>query len=78
LNRKRGLPGEGLQNARFTLLPADGSYFQCVIYKAKSSILESEFGQWLSAEIKVAAIVRFCFAKPDETLRRAPARLARL
>jgi methionine aminotransferase len=66
------LPGEGLQDARFTLPPADGSYFQCVIYEAKSSILESEFGQWRSA-----AIVRFCFAKPDETLRLALARPAR-
>lgn len=71
MNRKRGLPGEGLNGARFALLPADGSYFQCVSCKAISSILESEFGQWRSAAIKVAAIVRFCFAKPDETLRLA-------
>lgn len=90
--RKRDLFREGLQGSRFTLLPADGTYFQCVRYEAISSILESEFAQWLTSEIKVAAIpvsafysqgresgiVRFCFAKKDETLRLALARLARL
>ena len=90
--RKRDLFRSGLANSRFTLLPADGTYFQCVRYDAISSILESEFAQWLTTEIKVAAIpvsafyaqgresgiVRFCFAKQDETLRLALARLARL
>jgi methionine transaminase len=90
--RKRDLFREGLKGSRFTLLPADGTYFQCVRYEAISSILESEFAQWLTTEIKVAAIpvsafysqgresgiVRFCFAKKDETLRLALARLARL
>jgi methionine aminotransferase len=90
--RKRDLFRDGLANSRFTLLPADGTYFQCVRYDAISSILESEFAQWLTAEIKVAAIpvsafyaqsresgiVRFCFAKQDDTLRLALERLARL
>ncbi len=90
--RKRDLFREGLRGSRFTLLPADGTYFQCVKYDAISSILESEFAQWLTAEIKVAAIpvsafysqgkesgiVRFCFAKKDETLRLALERLVRL
>jgi methionine aminotransferase len=74
------------------LLPADGTYFQCVRYEAISSILEAEFAQWLTTEIKVAAIpvsafyrqgresgiVRFCFAKQDQTLAVALERLARL
>ena len=90
--RKRDLFRDGLQGSRFTLLPADGTYFQCVRYDAISPILESEFAQWLTTEIKVAAIpvsafysrptesgiVRFCFAKKDETLRLALERLARL
>ncbi len=90
--RKRDLFRDGLQDSRFTLLPADGTYFQCVKYDAISSILESEFAQWLTTEVKVAAIpvsafyrqpresgiVRFCFAKKDETLRLALERLARL
>ena len=90
--RKRDLFREGLRGSRFTLLPADGTYFQCVRYDAISPILEAEFAQWLTTEIKVAAIpvsafygagresgiVRFCFAKQDATLRLALARLARL
>jgi methionine aminotransferase len=90
--RKRDLFRDGLKNSRFTLLPADGTYFQCVRYDAISSILEAEFAQWLTTEIKVAAIpvsafyrhgresgiVRFCFAKQDQTLALALERLARL
>ena len=90
--RKRDLFRDGLRGSRFTLLPADGTYFQCVRYDAISPILEAEFAQWLTTEIKVAAIpvsafygagresgiVRFCFAKQDATLRLALARLARL
>jgi methionine aminotransferase len=90
--RKRDLFRSGLKKSRFTLLPADGTYFQCVRYDAISSILEAEFAQWLTTEIKVAAIpvsafyrqaresgiVRFCFAKQDQTLALALERLARL
>ncbi|HZX28664.1 MAG TPA: pyridoxal phosphate-dependent aminotransferase [Telluria sp.] len=90
--RKRDLFRAGLAGSRFTLLPADGTYFQCVRYDAISPILESEFAAWLTTEIKVAAIpvsafygtaqesgiVRFCFAKEDATLHRALERLAKL
>ena len=90
--RKRDLFRDGLQGSRFTLLPADGTYFQCVRYSAISPILEADFAQWLTTEIKVAAIpvsafysdgtesgiVRFCFAKQDATLRLALERLTRL
>jgi methionine aminotransferase len=89
---KRDLFRAGLQGSRFSLLPADGTYFQCVRYDAISDLPEAEFAQWLTREIKVAAIpvsafysrptesgiVRFCFAKKDETLRSALERLARL
>jgi methionine aminotransferase len=89
---KRDLFRDGLKGSRFTLLPADGTYFQCVKYDAISSILEAGFAEWLTREVKVAAIpvsafysqgtesgiVRFCFAKKDETLRLALDRLARL
>ena len=90
--RKRDLFRDGLQGSRFTLLPADGTYFQCVRYSAISPILEADFAQWLTTEIKVAAIpvsafysdgtesgiVRFCFAKQDATLRLALERLTTL
>jgi len=90
--RKRDLFRAGLAHTRFTLLPADGTYFQCVRYDGISDLDESEFAQWLTREIKVAAIpvsafysrptesriVRFCFAKKDETLAAALARLAKV
>jgi methionine aminotransferase len=88
--RKRDLFREGLAQTRFSLLPADGTYFQCVRYDGISDLSESDFAQWLTREIKVAAIpvsafysrptesgiVRFCFAKKDETLALALERLA--
>jgi len=90
--RKRDLFRAGLAGTRFTLLPADGTYFQCVRYDGMSDLGESEFAQWLTREIKVAAIpvsafysqpresgiVRFCFAKRDETLALALERLAKV
>ncbi|MET0322806.1 MAG: pyridoxal phosphate-dependent aminotransferase [Duganella sp.] len=88
--RKRDLFRDGLAGTRFELLPADGTYFQCVRYDKISSQTEAEFAEWLTTEIKVAAIpvsafyqqgvesgiVRFCFAKRDETLALALERLA--
>lgn len=89
---KRDLFRAGLAKTRFTLLPADGTYFQCVRYDGVSDLPEMEFARWLTAEIKVAAIplspfyvagkeagiVRFCFAKQDATLELALGRLAQL
>jgi len=83
--RKRDLFREGLKASRFRLLPSDGTYFQCVDYSAISDMSEADFAKWLTSEIGVAAIpvsafynspqesgiVRFCFAKKDETLRAA-------
>jgi methionine aminotransferase len=90
--RKRDLFQAGLRQSRFRLLPADGTYFQCVDYSAISDLPELEFAQWLTAEIGVAAIpvsafysrpresgiVRFCYAKRDETLQAALQRLVKL
>lgn len=90
--RKRDLFAEGLAKTQFKLLPSAGTYFQCVDISEVSALGESDFCQWLTSEIGVAAIplsafygdgfdqrvVRFCFAKKDETLRTAIERLARL
>ncbi|WP_076591647.1 pyridoxal phosphate-dependent aminotransferase [Herminiimonas arsenitoxidans] len=90
--RKRDLFRDGLANTRFKLLPADGTYFQCVDYRAISDLPENDFAQWLTAEIGVAAIpvsafynepknsgiVRFCFAKKEETLKTALERLSKI
>lgn len=90
--RKRDLFRAGLTNTRFKLLPSEGSYFQCVDISEVSDLGEAEFCKWLTGEIGVAAIplsafygngfdqrvVRFCFAKKDETLNMALQRLSRL
>jgi len=90
--RKRDLFREGLQRTRLRLLPGEGTYFQCVDISQVSDLREDEFCRWLTTEIGVAAIplsafygdgfdqrvVRFCFAKKDDTLRTALDRLARL
>ncbi len=89
---KRDLFREGLAGSRFKLLPSTGSYFQCVDISAFSDLNEADFCQWLTREVGVAAIplsafygdgfdqrvVRFCFAKKDETLRAALERLRKL
>ena len=90
--RKRDLFRAGLANTRFKLLPSEGSYFQCVDISDISNLNEADFCKWLTTEIGVAAIplsafygdgfdqrvVRFCFAKKDETLNTALGRLAKL
>ncbi|HSV61656.1 MAG TPA: pyridoxal phosphate-dependent aminotransferase [Variovorax sp.] len=90
--RKRDLFAAGLAKTRLKLLPAEGTYFQCVDISEVSGLSEADFCLWLTSEIGVAAIplsafygggfdqrvVRFCFAKKDETLNTALERLARL
>ena len=90
--RKRDLFRTGLSGTRFRLLPSEGTYFQLADYTAISDLPEAAFAKWLTTEIGVAAvplsafydepvehgIVRFCFAKKDETLALALERLARL
>ncbi|WP_424192209.1 pyridoxal phosphate-dependent aminotransferase [Ampullimonas aquatilis] len=82
----------GLNTTRFQFTPSAGTYFQCVDYRAISTLPEAEFCEWLTTEIGVAAIppsafygtpiesgmIRFCFAKKDSTLDAAIARLQRI
>ncbi len=89
---KRDLFREGLLRTRLRLLPAPGTYFQCVDYRDVSDLSEEAFCRWLTTEIGVAAIpmsafhdqpresgiVRFCFAKRDQTLKTALERLSKL
>ena len=90
--KKRDMFRAGLANTRFKLLPSNGTYFQCADYSAISDLPEAEFCTWLTTEIGVAAIpisafyqepresgiVRFCFAKQEQTLQTALERLAKL
>ncbi|MEY4346364.1 MAG: hypothetical protein RL032_2196 [Pseudomonadota bacterium] len=90
--RKRDLFRAGLAKTKFKMLPGEGTYFQCVDISDVSDLGETDFCQWLTREVGVAAIplsafygngfdqqvVRFCFAKQDATLHAALERLATL
>jgi methionine transaminase len=90
--RKRDLFLDGIRKTRLKPLHTQGSYFQCVDISEISDLNEADFCKWLTSEIGVAAIplsafygngfdqrvVRFCFAKKDETLLLALERLAKL
>ena len=76
----------------FELLPCRGTYFQLARYTALSDLPDRAFAEWLARTVGVAVIpvsafyadgrddrvVRFCFAKKDETLQAAADRLRRL
>jgi methionine aminotransferase len=81
-----------MRRSRFSLSPSSGTYFQLADYAAISSEPDTEFAARLTRDHKVAAIpvsvfyqhppeqtlVRFCFAKHDETLVEAVERLVDL
>lgn len=89
---KRDLFRDGLARTRFRLLPVPGTYFQCVDYREISDLPEEAFCRWLTTEVGVTAIpmsafydqpresgiIRFCFAKRDQTLQDALQRLSQL
>jgi methionine aminotransferase len=90
--RKRDLFRGALAASRFRLLPCTGTYFQLASYEAVSDEADAQLAERLTREIGVASIpvsafyeepprepvLRFCFAKNDETLLRACERLARV
>lgn len=86
---KRDFFRELLSATPFELLPCRGTYFQLARYDRLSDLPDTEFAQWLTREVGVAVIpvsvfhadghdervVRFCFAKREETLLAATERL---
>ncbi len=83
--KKRDLFTKALAGSRFKVLPTYGTYFQLLDYGAISDQTEMDFARWLVEKHKIAAIpiapfynkkdehkvLRFCFAKKDETLVKA-------
>jgi methionine transaminase len=79
---KRDLFRKGLKGSNFKLIECNGSYFQSVIYDKISDLKDTEMARYLTIENKVASIpvsafykrktdhkvLRFCFAKKEETL----------
>jgi methionine aminotransferase len=90
--RKRDLFLELIDGSRFRPLPCDGTYFQLLDYSAIDTTRDTEMAMRLITEHGVASIpcsaflykdaggpvLRFCFAKKDETLRAAAERLRRV
>lgn len=90
--QKRDLFCELLKPSAFTFTPSSGTYFQLADYSAISDEPDTDFAARLTREHKVAAIpvsvfyknppdqrvVRFCFAKDNNTLREAAKRLGEL
>jgi methionine aminotransferase len=89
LQKKRDLFLTLMQGSRFEFLPSHGSYFVCARYQAISEASDTDFAVELIERVGVATIpvsafyrngedhkvLRFCFAKKEETLRTAAQRL---
>lgn len=93
MQSKRDFFAEGLSQSRFQLLPCFGAYFQIVDYSSISDKQDTDFAEWLTVEHKVAGIpvsafyvnpnpnqrlLRFCFAKNNDTLKKSLDVLCRL
>jgi methionine aminotransferase len=81
-----------LKESRFKLMPCQGSYFQLLQYSKITQEKDLDFAKRLTIEHKVASIpvsvfyhkqndhnvLRFCFAKGNETLERAAEKLLKI
>lgn len=82
---KRDFFTDLLKDSRFKALPCKGTYFQCLDYSGISDEPEMDFAVRMTREHKVASVplspfyqkngdnnvLRFCFAKKEETLEKA-------
>lgn len=89
---KRDLFNQGLSASHFQFTPTPGTYFQCVDYSAiRPDLTDVEMCYFLAEQYGVVAIplsvfyqspdpkmrlIRFCFAKTEQTLTQATQRLA--
>jgi methionine aminotransferase len=90
--KKRDIFSGLLSKSRFNIKPSAGTYFQLADYSLISDEPDTEFATRLTRDHKVAVIpvsvfyqqppdqhiIRFCFAKDDETLKEAAERLLAL
>ncbi len=90
--QKRNLFNNLMKGSRFKIKPASGTYFQLADYSEISDKSDMEFAEELCIQHKVAAIplspfyrqgsndkiLRFCFAKQDETLEKAASILCKI
>ena len=85
--QKRNLFLSLIKDSRFEFAPSKGTYFQLLNYKNITAEKDTEFAIRLAKEFKLASIpisvfnnadfetsvLRFCFAKKDETIKEAAA-----
>jgi methionine aminotransferase len=90
--QKRDLFGRFIEKSRFKALPCHGTYFLMLDYSSITDEPDMEFAKRLTVDYGVAAIppsvfynkkndynvLRFCFAKRDETLEEAAHRLCKV
>lgn len=90
--RKRDFFLEGVRGSRFVPLPSRGTFFQNLCYERVSDERDTDLAMRLTRERGIAAIpvsvfyreppqhrvLRFCFAKSDDTLARGAEILSRL
>ena len=83
--QKRDLFLNLIKGSRFDFIPVKGTYFQSLGYTKITDEPDTDFAKRLTIENKIASIplsvfnennldykqLRFCFAKTDETLKRA-------
>ena len=89
---KRDLFLDLMKDSQFTPIKSTGTYFQLMSYEKISSKTDVEMAEWLLKERGVATIpvsvfyedktdhkiLRFCFAKHEDTLKQAAARLCKI
>lgn len=82
---KRDLFADRIKDSRLRIVPAHGTYFQCVDFSAVSDEPDFDFARRMTREYGVASIplspfyhdgydnstLRFCFAKKEETILKA-------
>lgn len=90
--KKRNKFLDAVRNSRFTYIPSKGSYFQNLSYKKITDEYDYDLAIRLTKEIGVASVpvsvfyhdkqdnkvLRFCFAKDDETIEKAGEKLSKL
>lgn len=90
--QKRDFFLEQIKGSSLQSLPSYGSYFQLLSYSSVSGLGDVEMAEWMTKEKKLAPIpvsvfyidktdyqlLRFCFAKNEETLEKAGAILRKL
>jgi len=83
--KKKEFFQQAMQNSKFKVIPSYGTYFQLLDFSDVSDMGDMEFAQYLIKEKCVASIpvsafysdkedhhlLRFCFAKGEETLQKA-------